>query len=142
MTAPSDRDRALWQRYRRDQPALPQPATLDLAAYADRRLTEADSEQIELSLARDPDLLDAVLATRQNASAGPISLAVVRRAQSLVPAAIGPRRLASWASIAAALVLVCVSGFQAGYSVGGRASDLNQPIELASWTGGDADGLD
>lgn len=142
MTAPSDRDRALWQRYRRDQPALPRPDALDLAAYAERRPTVTEIGEIERALARDPDMLDAVLAIRRSDDDAPVPLDIIRRARALVPSPVGPRRLASWASIAAALVLVCVSGFQAGYSVGGRANDLNQPIELANWSGGDADGLD
>lgn len=142
MTARSDRDHALWQRYRRDQPALPQPNVLDLAAYADSRPTEAEAGEIERVLARDLDLLDAILTARRGQDTAPVPLDIIRRARTLVSAPVGPRRLASWASIAAALVLVCVSGFQAGYSAGGRANDLNQPIELANWTGGDADGLD
>lgn len=143
MTNPSDCDRALWQRYRRDLPAPARPDVLDLAAYAEGRLTGPTLAAVELALARDPDLLETVLAARHATEAAPpVPLTTIRRARALIPSPTGPRRLASWASIAAALVLVCISGFQAGYSAAGSANELNQPIELANWTAGDADGLD
>jgi hypothetical protein len=157
---PFEPDRALFQRWREAAatPMATAPDALMLAAYAEGRLTEAESEQLEAALAVDPELLDTLLALRRPAGSAIPSAALIQSAQSCVPdrsdAVVVPFRgqvavpaalgrvtaWLAWGAVAASLLLVSMAGFDLGvrtqHAVNASASyetpaDLLDPSSLS-----------
>ena len=122
---------ALWRRWR--TAAIPgadstEPSPLELAAYAEDRLSEAAAEAIEEWLAANPVSAADVLAARRAGSTplpGAASDKIVARAAALVagdgdaqilpfrrPAAVPRwRQAASWGAMAASIVAASLVGF-------------------------------
>jgi hypothetical protein len=145
----------LWRRYR--AAAWPSPASQDpaarealpepglLAAYLEHRLDEDAAAPVEAWLARNPDALPLVSEFDLDASAPPAPLALVRSARGLVTARPQPawRPALAWASIAASLLIVSVTGFLAGHDSVDRSDSITSIVsdELVNGPGGgDGDG--
>lgn len=139
----------LWQRAREPWRAAVgtpgQPEASMLAAYLEGRLDEAAAEAVEAWLATDPEALDSVLAARaalgETPAAAPRHLiaraqgAVRRRgihgatgADSVFGGFAGLLRPAAWAGMAAALLLVSVSGFELGRMGVERLASLDAAV--------------
>jgi len=127
----------LWHRargpWRAAQGAPEAPDAMTLAAYLEGRLGEDAAGVVETWMAADPEALDSVLAARAalGAAPGAAPAHVVKRAQGAVHGRTGrvsgPGRAgwlfagfgaffrpAAWASVAAALLLASISGFELG----------------------------
>jgi anti-sigma factor RsiW len=127
----------LWRRARQAAAAPSEseaPQALWLAAYLDGRLAEDEAARLEARLARDPALLDELLALRATLDAGAagpeeVPAAVVARAQALRDGQQAARPAAgSWfgqilgawlrpavpAFAAVALLLACAGAFELG----------------------------
>jgi len=125
---------ALWRRFHaldrieRDQAVDDADVALDLAAYADGRLSEAAAEPIETWLAAHPEALDDVVAARSPRNAT-VPQRIVDRAASLVAGDSSDGRVVpfhpspasrSWrvhvarVAVAACLVLTGLAGFTLG----------------------------
>lgn len=138
MSEPRDMESAemaaLWRRFRaldrieRVQAADDADLTLDLAAYADGRLSEAAAEPVEAWLAMHPETLDDILAARSTRDAT-VPQRVVDRATALVAGDSSDGRIVpfhpspasrSWrvhvtrVAVAACLVLTGLAGFTLG----------------------------
>jgi anti-sigma factor RsiW len=122
---PFEPDRALFTRWRATASGAgtATPDALDLAAYADGRLTDAAADAVEAALATDPELLDLLLALRQPVPQAIASAALIRSAKELVPQSrrAAGREAASrvnpwyaWGAIAAGLLIVAIGGFDLG----------------------------
>ncbi len=125
-------DRALWRSWStRGSAAVPAPDALDLAAYAEGRLSEAEAAPIELWLAANParasDIFADIAAARgamQHAILLADAAVVVKAAalvsgldDNVVPfrrAAPAWRNALAWSSVAASLVAVSLVGFAMG----------------------------
>jgi|SRR5579862_9295389 len=154
MAGMGDEERALWRRWSvRGSIAAPAPDGLELAAYAEGRLSEVEAERIELWLAAHPETLSAVLADiaaargATLAAASAADAALIARASALVTGASGnvvPLRRAApawrnalaWSSIAASLIVASLGGFAMGSDAYQRLAPT-QATESAS-----ADALD
>lgn len=153
---------ALWRRARQAGTAVADvqrapaetPETLWLAAYLDGSLAEDEAARLEALLARDPALLDELLALRETLAAGPgtVPAAVVARAQALhseqSAAQQGARDdaggamswvghlFAAWlrpavpAFAAVAVLLACAGAFELG-RYQGEQMDTTQSAEVA-----------
>ena len=127
-------DAALWQRWRPEaRAAAGEAAALDLAAYAEGRLDEAQAEPVEAWLFAHPDGLVELAAVRA-AAVAPLPQAteamIARAAALIAPAAatvvpFRARRIASrpswrmamaWGGIAASLLATSLVGFTIGNS--------------------------
>lgn len=113
-----DTDRQLWQRYVATAEQAFQPDALMLAAYADRTLDQTETELVEAWLARNPDQISWIIEARR-ANQDPAPLQTIRRARSLVSATARRDRalaawqpLAGWCAVAAALVMICMTGLE------------------------------
>jgi len=138
MSEPRDMESAdlaaLWRRFHaldrieRDQAVDDADVALDLAAYADGRLSEAAAEPIETWLAAHPEALDDVVAARSPRNAT-VPQRIVDRAASLVAGDSSDGRVVpfhpspasrSWrvhvarVAVAACLVLTGLAGFTLG----------------------------
>lgn len=138
MTEPTNRadDAALWRQWRaaiaaEAGEATTSPDALLLAAYAENRLGEAETDAVESWLATHPDAIEDVLSARRLSAGKPseeISDAALSRAMALV-ASPDPKilpfrrpapRQAPWRiavariGIAASLVAVSLIGFALG----------------------------
>ena len=164
MSEPRDMESAdlaaLWRRFRaldrtgRDQAADDAGIALDLAAYADGRLSEAAAEPIETWLAAHPEALDDLIAARGTGDAI-APQRIIDRAASLVAGDSSDGRVVpfhsspashSWrvhmarVAVAACLVLTGVAGFTLGsgaydnlFSSSSASSDtVNQPTSFFS----------
>ncbi|MEJ0070108.1 MAG: hypothetical protein WDO24_16875 [Pseudomonadota bacterium] len=120
-----------------------EPADLGLlAAYLEHRLDEAAAVPVEAWLAHNPD---AISLLGEFALDAPAPLALVRQARSLVAAPVQPawRPALAWASIAASLLIVGVTGFLAGHDLVDRSDSITSIVsdELVYGPGGgDGDG--
>jgi hypothetical protein len=137
----ADRGADLWRKARGPIRAAlgdsPAPDAMTLAAYLDGTLDEAGVAPVEAWLARDPEALDGLIATRAilAEAPGPVPAGVTTRAQDIVRARVpraavsgeagfrlgalfggldGLLRPAVWAGAGALLVLASVSGFELG----------------------------
>ncbi|HEV2264383.1 MAG TPA: hypothetical protein VGR79_07615 [Stellaceae bacterium] len=151
---------ALWRRFHaldrteRDQAVDDADIALDLAAYADGRLSEATAEAVETWLAVHPEALDDLIAVR-TAGDATAPHRIVDRAASLVAGDSSDGRvvpfrpsptLRTWrmqmarVAVAACLVLTGVAGFTLGsgaydnlFSSSSASSDtVNQPTSFFS----------
>lgn len=138
MSEPSDMESAdlaaLWRRFRaldrigRDQAVDDADIALDLAAYADGRLSEVASAPIETRLVAHPEMLDDVIAAHRTGDAT-VPQRVIDRAASLVASDSSDGRIVpfrpspairSWrvhvarVAVAACLVLTGLAGFTLG----------------------------
>lgn len=138
MSEPRDKESAdlaaLWRRFHaldrtgRDQAAGGADIALDLAAYADGRLSEAAAEPIETWLAAHPEALDDLVAARGTGDAT-APQRVVDRAAALVAGDTSDGRVVSFRpsqasrnwhvhiariAVAACLVLTGLAGFTLG----------------------------
>ena len=138
MTEPTDRadDAALWRQWRAAVAAgageaTPAPDALLLAAYAENRLGEAETDVVESWLATRPDAIEDVLSARrlsagqatENASEAALAraMALVRSQDpKILPFRRPAPRQAPWRiavariGIAASLVAVSLIGFALG----------------------------
>jgi hypothetical protein len=118
-----------------------------VAAYLDQRLDEDAAAPLEAWLARNPDAISLLDPLDPEARA-PLDL--VRRARQLVaapvfvrPAQPAWRPALAWASIAASLLIVSVTGFLAGHDLVDRSESITSIVssELVYGPGGgDGDG--
>lgn len=138
MSEPRDKEpadlAALWRRFHaldrieRDQAVDDADVALDLAAYADGRLSELAAEPIEAWLAMHPEALDDIVATRSTGDAT-APQRVIDRAASLVAGDLSDGRVIpfypspafrSWrvhvarVAVAACLLLTGLAGFTLG----------------------------
>ena len=138
MSEPRDKESAdlaaLWRRFhaldrtRRDQAADDADIALDLAAYADGRLSEAAAEAIETWLATHPEAFDDLVAARGTGDAT-APQRMVHRAAALVAGDASDGRVVpfrpspavrNWrvhiarVAVAACLVLTGLAGFTLG----------------------------
>lgn len=135
---PGGRGGELWRRARagwaRTRAADEPPDLLGVAAYLDGALAPGVRARIEAWMARSPDALDLIVAARRALAEPPLPVpeSLVRRAQALVPersladtrSAFRRGRLpapfanlmrpATWAGVAAALLLSAASSFELG----------------------------
>lgn len=142
-------ERALWRRWSmRGSAEAPAPDALDLAAYAEGRLSETAAAPIEHWLAAHPETLSAILAdiaAARGAMADTISIAdaaIIATASALVTGArdnVVPLRRAvpawrnalAWSSVAASLVAASLVGFAMGSDAYQNLS-RTQTVETAS----------
>jgi len=129
----SDKERELWRRWRAlGMAEVSPPDAMTLAAYADRRLSESEAEQVESWLAADPAAWTEFVALREVAQAptAHADAAIVARACGLVDEkdAFAPsgnvvplrrtvpawRNALAWSSVAASLVAASLVGFTMG----------------------------
>jgi hypothetical protein len=138
-------DRALYLQWRRLRPAeaVP-PDALQLAAYAERRLGADEAAQVELAIAGDPSLIEAVFAARLPDPPTDVSEALLRRAEALVlagpgaeiiplrprPRAPAPawRQALGWGMLAASVIAVSFMGFGLGVEA---QQALDEPASAA-----------
>lgn len=133
MVGMGDRDeKALWRRWAtRGSAEISAPDALDLAAYAEGRLSETEAEPIEHWLAAHPAALDDILAdiaaargTADRAMRA-ADAAIIAAACGLVPGAVGNvvplrrpmpawRNALAWSSVAASLLAASLIGFAMG----------------------------
>lgn len=131
---PTPPDRERWRRIRAERAAADEANRLmDLAAFADQRLTGDETGRVAALTARDPDAIEDVLAARAAVEPGPAAVdeRIIARAVALVPGnasaealviafpqqcvAVNPwRAAASWSGLAAAMVLAGWLGFDLG----------------------------
>ena len=133
MAGMGDRDeKALWRRWAiRGSAETAVPSALDLATYAEGRLSEAEAEPIEHWLAAHPAALKEILADIAAARAAAdhampaAEAAIIAAACALVPGATGNvvplrrpvpawRSALAWSSVAASLVAASLVGFAMG----------------------------
>ena len=125
-------ERALWRRWSmRGSAATPAPDALELAAYAEGRLSESAAERIEHWLAAHPaglgEILSDIAAARSaTPDAMPIAdAAIIAKASALVSgtrdnvvplrrAAPAWRNALAWSSVAASLLAASLVGFAMG----------------------------
>lgn len=130
-------DKAVW-RLARSQLTRPSPPdALALAAYAEGRLPPVEAEAVEAWLAVEPEALADVEAARRAAAApAPAAEDVAARARALVSGHVvdlAARRAnwrpaaASWGSLAAAVALVAVLGFELGSETYVELSEAESP---------------
>jgi hypothetical protein len=137
----------LWRRWRAaTTPGGSEPSPLELAGYAENRLSEAAAEAIEAWLAAHPLAAEDVLAARR-AAHSPLPAAaelVVAQASALVggaeilpfrkPAAARSwRQAASWAAMAASIAVASLVGYTLSnetfvLSGGGQSSTFSQQL--------------
>jgi anti-sigma factor RsiW len=128
-------DRRLWRRYA-DAMAAERGeliSELDLAAYVDGRATDQQRDEIEAYLAAHLEAFDAVRDARAAASrdepATFVAPTVLAAAKGLVHAGersparrerfvFDWRLVGRWTAAAAASVIVCLFGYQAGFNAG------------------------
>jgi hypothetical protein len=135
-----DDGNALWRRYRPGLAHQPEPDAVTLAAYAENRLSEAESQPVEHWLAADPTRFDAVLAARDALATSAVvlgSTTQIRAARGLVykgAKALGARvvmlRTAAWSSVAAGFVVACLIGYEAGVETTGHTINTLSTIAL------------
>jgi anti-sigma factor RsiW len=120
-------DRSLWRRVDGPATGVAMPSALDLAAYAEGRLSEGEAEQIELWLAEHPEGIADVAAGRDAREvAEPAPEALFARAMALVrepsgatvvpfrrkPPAMGSwRAVVAWGGLAASILATSLVGF-------------------------------
>jgi len=130
-----EEERDLWRRWRALGEVAPAPDSIELAAYAERRLGEAEAESVENWLASDPAAWSELEAARSAArlESAVADEALIARACALVadlaalPAdgSVVPlrrpapawRSALAWSSIAASLVATSLVGFSMGSDV-------------------------
>ena len=120
----------LWRQYIARDQEKPDTSEIDpglLAVYLDGKATPDQIEQIEASLAHNPDLIEKLSELRelQNLKPSPISQTLLARIKNLVPSSAGQIAPAvsgrdrwwlrlRYAAAAAAILLVAVLGYQLG----------------------------
>ena len=136
-------DRELWRRSQVNEATLDEAERfLDLAAFADNRLDDDETERVAALIARDADAAADVAAARALAKTVPIADEIlIARAAALIesgPIALViafPRRqaapipwyaAASWSSLAAAVVLAGWFGFDLGSGISGFPPPLGR----------------
>jgi hypothetical protein len=142
-------ERALWRRWSmRGSAEAPAPDALELAAYAEGRLSETEAAPIELWLAAHPANLSEILAdiaAARGAVADALPLAdaaIIARTSALVTgtrdnvvplrrAAPAWRNALAWSSVAASLVAASLVGFAMGSDAYQNLS-RSQTVEAAS----------
>lgn len=147
----TERDRALWRRYRMGAatgatPGAPDPALI--ASYLDGGLDDSERAAVEAWLAATPDALDALIGTQRSLADGArpiVPPALIRGAKALVvPAASRQRpadrsrggsalasllRTFEWSGVAAAVIVVCVAGFQLGLSSAAPTTEIEIALD-------------
>jgi hypothetical protein len=161
-------ERALWRRWSMPGSAeTPAPDALDLAAYAEGRLSESAAAPIEHWLAAHPAALSEILgdiaaARAATLDAAPIAdAAIIAKAAALVtgaPSNVVPLRRAApawrnalaWSSVAASLLAASLVGFAMGsdayqnlartQTVDSASSDTLDPVATLDSTFSDDSG--
>lgn len=154
-SAPDASGRALWQRLKAGGPAVPAASgrpvdDIEIAAWLDGRLSEADAARVERHLVAHPQALQAALDVRNalaDAARAPVPDRVVVRAQALVGFA-AERQVArgglsgifgAWrktfemAAVSAALAVVVAGGFSLGggtQEAYARTAQADSAVEL------------
>jgi nitroreductase len=120
-------DNQLWRKYVAAAEPAKEPDPLTLAAYADRTLLAKEAAVVEAWLARNPDRIAWILAAR-NRAVEPAPLDVIRRARDLAPTrAIEVwQPIAGWCAIAAALVMICMTGIEVTFVHHGMSPQMDE----------------
>jgi anti-sigma factor RsiW len=130
-------DRRLWQRWQAlgEKSRVAEPDAMQIAAYAEGRLTEAEAEPVEAWLAATPWALRDVVAARSTYQHPPRAIyeRILDKASTLVPSDAAPaapqilpfrpklqprlpqwRTALAWSSVAASLLCASLVGFSMG----------------------------
>ena len=156
MIEHQDKDADVWRRAKQEMTqeatangAPCRPDALVLAAFLEGNASEAEKRQVELWLAGDPEAATLLRSLRTLPEAVPAPEAVLARAQDIVRA---PSRSIKgsgaawrsgfgdlfagaglqWAAAAAMMLLVAVSGFEAGRSGGTALTDTTDYVGLSA----------